>query len=951
MNTPNGKVTFLFTDIEGSTKLSQDFPDSVHATMQRHNSILKKAIESNKGFIFEIVGDAFCSAFENAEDAVKAAVEIQKSLTDEKWEDTPVKVRIGIHSGMAEWNGSQYMGYITLARTQRLMSAAHGEQILISDEAYQRASDNLPGTVSFRDLGVRRLKDLVQPMKLYHIVSPDLPAEFPPLKTLDARPNNLPVQLTNFIGREKEMAEIRKLISEKKLVTLIGPGGTGKTRLALQIGADVIDEFSNGVWITELAPLKEPGLIPLTIAKTLNVNEQPNEEIEVTLINYLKDKEILIILDNCEHLIEACAQIAESLLQNCPRLKIITTSREALRSEGEVTHKVLSLEHPELSETNTPFELSQFEAVRLFIERALAVNPNFRVNNENAPALAQICFHLDGIPLAIELAAARINVISVEKICDKLNDRFKLLTGGKRTALPRQQTLKALIDWSYDLLTDNEKKLFQRLSVFSGSWSLEAAEEICSDDELDTYEIIDIQTNLIDKSLISTTEVNGSMRFRMLETVREYSKEKLGINLGLKQMHLQYFRRLADYEKMTSEEMTQLEWVKMIQADTDNIRAAIQKAIDTDPDEAVDFIDDISKYWNIKGYFKEGLNTVLQFLERNPSVSGESRAKILVCAGSQSMGLGNMVDMEKYARESLSIYRASGEKKGVASSLDLLGCALNLHLGTENEVLEYYNEALSIFRELGLKHRAASTLYNMSFPLMRLGKSEQGLNSRKEALAIFKELNDTEQITLIMTSLGVHEYNSNNFEIAKKYSEESLANSKLLGDNYLISINLINLGCIYTSLKEYEKAYSLLEESIAILKEYGFKSSLLAALMYLGEVSSKLDEEEKAIKLIKESIQMAVNTGIDFFMEYNLYLLGISYFKLKNYDLSVKYFSFQKAYSESYTNPRSPKAMKCIDDYRLRLKEILGEEKYDKSVNEALRMSKEKIFEFSLNGL
>jgi class 3 adenylate cyclase len=489
---PTGNVTFLFTDIEGSTRLSQQFPDSLQSSLDKHHSILNKAIESYNGFVFEIVGDAFCCAFEKAEDAVKAAVHAQLKLKKEKWDEAEIKIRIGIHSGIAEWNGNNYMGYITLARAARVMSSAYGEQVLISNDAYEQCkyefaitlSDidqgiskgggcdqkafNEDHAISFRDLGERRLKDVIQPIRIFQIIASGLREDFPPLNTLDARPNNLPVQLTSFIGREDDIKQIKNLLKRTHLLTLKGSGGVGKTRLALQAGADIIDEFSNGVFIVSLASVDEPSLILQAISKSLGLKEGQSLSPEEMLSGYLKNKEILLILDNCEHLITDCSKISEMLLRKCLKLKIISTSREALNCNGELVYSVQPLSVPDISEEISPEHLTQFESVRLFIERALAINPSFRVNNQNAPFLAELCSRLDGIPLAIELAVARIKILSLEKVCERLSDRFKLLTGGTRTALPRQQTLRALIDWSYELLSENEKTLFSRLSLFSG---------------------------------------------------------------------------------------------------------------------------------------------------------------------------------------------------------------------------------------------------------------------------------------------------------------------------------------------------------------------------------------------------------------------------------------------------------------------------------------------------
>jgi len=534
---PTGTVTFLFTDIEGSTKLSQEFPDTLPIALEKHHSILNVAIESNNGFVFEIIGDAFCCAFLNASDAVKAAYDAQLKLSKVKWDDAVIKVRIGIHSGNVEWNGKRYMGYITLARSARVMSAAYGEQILISNDAYERVKDkstvtnqeigneSLKNEISFRDLGERRLKDVIQPIRLFQIISPSLREDFPPLKTLDARPNNLPVQLTSFIGREEEMKHVKNLLKQTHLLTLTGSGGSGKTRLALQVAADVIDDFANGVWFVELAQLSDPNIILQEIGSALGLKGEGMSNLIDTIIEFLREKELLLILDNCEHLISECARVADALLRSCRKLKILATSREALRVEGETVYRIPSLSVPDIKVNHTLNSLFLYDSVKLFIERASTVNLDFSFSKINAQAVTQICYNLEGIPFAIELAAARVVSLPVEKIAERLNDRFHFLTGGKRTALPRQQTLDNMIDWSYGLLTESEKSILRRMSVFPGGLTLETVEDACSGGNIKTYEVLDLIYSLVIKSLVVSEE--STKTYRLPETVRLYGIKKL----------------------------------------------------------------------------------------------------------------------------------------------------------------------------------------------------------------------------------------------------------------------------------------------------------------------------------------------------------------------------------------------------------------------------------------
>ena len=518
---PTGTVTFLFTDIEGSTPLWEREPSHMHMALARHDAILRAAIIEQGGHVYKNIGDAFQAAFALPAQAVEAALVAQRRLLAETWPtSTSIRVRMGLHIGPAETQGSDYATTHTLNRVARIMSAGHGGQVLLSVEVADLLRDYLPAGVTLRDMGQHRMKGLTQLEHLFQVVAPDLPARFPPLASLDAFPNNLPLQLTSFVGREKEIAEVKRLLGTAHLLTLTGPGGTGKTRLSLQVAAEELSSFPDGVWFIELAPLADPSLAVQIIASALELREQFGRPLVDVITDYLRGKISLLLLDNCEHLVETCAKLAHDLLHACPRLKIMASSREALGVAGETAYRVPSLSLPDAQ------NLTQCESVQLFIERATAAQSRFALTESNARAVAQICQRLDGIPLALELAAARVKVLSVEQIAARLDDRFRLLTGGSRTALPRQQTLRALIDWSYSLLSEQERMLFRRLAVFIGGWTLEAAEAVCASDGIESDEVLDLLTRLVDKSLVSMEEQAGEARYRRLETIRQYSREK-----------------------------------------------------------------------------------------------------------------------------------------------------------------------------------------------------------------------------------------------------------------------------------------------------------------------------------------------------------------------------------------------------------------------------------------
>ncbi|MBK9228297.1 MAG: tetratricopeptide repeat protein [Ignavibacteria bacterium] len=831
---PSGNVTFLFTDIEGSTKLSQEFPHALPAALEKHHSILIKAIESNNGFIFQNVGDAFCCAFGSSEDAVKAAVEIQINLANENWDEAVIRIRIGIHSGNAEWNGKNYMGYITLARAARVMSAAYGGQILVSNDAYKSCKDNCEKVkekdISFRDLGERRLKDVIEPIRLYQVLSKELREEFPPLKTLDARPNNLPIQLTSFIGREKELKDVKDKLRQNRLLTLTGTGGSGKSRLSLQAGADLIDDFENGVWFVELAAVSDPEFLTAAIINALGIKEEPKKTPEETLTDHLKDKEILIILDNCEHLISACADLTERLLTSCSKLKIIATSREALNCAGEQIFKIPALTHPDPNSKDTPEQLTQYESVRLFIERALSVNPKFRVNNENAPALAEVCSRLDGIPLAIELAAARTKVLSVEKIYERLDDRFNLLTGGKRTALPRQQTLRALIDWSYDLLTENEKILWSRLSVFSGGWTLEAAEEICSDEIINKNNIIDQLSELSEKSIINYNE--SRERYNILETIKQYGREKLENENEIFLKHLDHFLELAQKAETELNGSDPKLWLDIIEADHNNFIFSIEWSLSNENIEKGAVIATaLEQFWKIRGHYSTGIRLYENILQ---------------------LDQGNYEEAKKYYEESLVTRKEIGDKSGISITLHNLGI-LAFVKGDYEQAKKFNEDSLAIRKEIGDKHGISFSLQNLGHLALEKGYHEKAKKYFEESLCIRKEIGDKNGIAYFFNYLGNLANYRGDKELAKKYYEDSLKIFKEIGDKRGIADSHHSQGNLASEKGDFALAKNFFEEEMAIRKEIGDKSGISELMIDFGRILAYQRDFELAVKLLSTS--------------------------------------------------------------------------------------------------
>lgn len=944
---PTGIVTFLFTDIEGSTKLSQDFPETLPIVLERHNKIIKDSVESNKGFVFKTVGDAFCCSFENPDDAVRAAVDIQIKLRSEQWADAAIKVRIGIHSGNAEWNGNDYMGYVTLARTQRIMSAAYGGQILISENAKEVLSDGTEDPLSVRDLGNRRLKDLIQPVKLYQIVSSDIQSDFPPLKTLDARPNNLSVQLTNFIGRESDITEIKRKLANARLITLLGPGGTGKTRLSMQIAADMIDEFTNGVFIAELAPISDPSKITQTLMNSLGVNEMKGQSLDIALAEYLRDKEMIIILDNCEHLINECAKIAEQLLVKCQKLKILATSREALNCSGEITYRVPPLSLPDPGKKISPEQLTQYEAVRLFIERALVINHKFRVTNENAPALAHICHQLDGIPLAIELAAARVNVLSAEGINERLNDRFKLLTGGKRTALPRQQTLRALIDWSYDLLSEKEKTLWHSLSVFRGGWTFEACEKICADEVIEEYEILDLLGNLIDKSIVKVTETENTFRYIMLETIRKYGDEKLtesGKRDVLREKHFNYFFELAKDSETGLTGNEQKEWIKRLAVENENIRDSLNWSLSNYPEYSLKMSVALGKFWELRSYFTEGLESLRKSIGISESSELIWKAKALYWTGFFYIHQGNYKESKKYLNQCLGMFIELKNKDLEALTLISLA-TIGLFETDYGNLYSNSEKSLLISQEINNKSYIARNKQNIALGLMQQGKHDAARSMFEESISVYRELNDHAQLAKIIGNIGALEYLLSNYDKAKDAFEESLKIRQELGDRQGIAIALSNLGSVAYMVKDFDESEKRLEESLEITEQIGDKRISVTTLSTLGSIAHDRGDFTKAFNLQRRSIEIANEIGDKYSMAKGIEGFAFILVSLKKYNIGCKMAARYISLLESSNKNIIEGELVRIEEIKTTLKSNLTEPEFRKYWAEGENMTIENVLE------
>ena len=858
---PTGTVTFLFTDIEGSTRLSQHYPEAMPALFARHDQILRQAIEAHNGLVFQIIGDSFSAAFPSARDAVCAALEAQRSLVHEAWSPAPVKVRMGIHTGAAQAEAAfgeiRYSGYTTLALTQRIMSAGHGGQILLSRIAQELTREDLPPQAGLTNMGECTLKDFPHPQQLYQLTADDLPSEFPPLKTLESFNHNLPTQLTSFIGREKEIDELRKLIAEHRLVTLTGSGGAGKTRLALQVAADLLSLFSGGVWFVELAPLVDPALVVQTLLTVFKLREDPQGRrtpLEI-LQDYLHPKSALLILDNCEHLIEACAQVSESLLRACPKLKILASSREALGIPGEIPYRVPSLKTPgstDLMRLENPLEI---DSIRLFVERGTTAKPDFRLTKENTPFIAQVCSRLDGIPLAIELAAARVKVLSPEQIASRLDDRFRLLTGGSRTALPRQQTLRALIDWSYSLLSDPEKMVFRRLAVFTGGWTLEAAESVCGEGR-EGPDILDLMSRLVDKSLVISEESTGGIRYRRLETIRQYSRERFFETEEvetIRDRHLAYYVQFSEEIERGLRGPARKIWAYRSEEEQENLQTAVEWALARDPESSLRIASNMVVGISSGGYSVEGfrwLRDSTRAMEAKLSIIPlPVRAKALGALAFIYVSMGRERDAYSFAEQSIALYRQLGDKSGLASALLVASIPLESS-GRLVEAESALKEARALAEAEKNGFLGAWILNSLARVTARLhGDMQAAWDLTEEALRLTSDAGMEWHVANAYEMRGFLAAYSSRYEEARQFFEVSMDAYRNVGAHFNVLLNKSNLAHLERQFGHHEQALERYRESIVGFRDVGQLGAVAHQLECFGFLAMEEDQTERALKL------------------------------------------------------------------------------------------------------
>ena len=828
-------ITFLFTDIEGSSRLWERFPEAMARALARHDHLMREVCRSHRGEVFKTMGDAFCVAFANVPDAARAALAAQRGLAAENWDETcSIRVRIAMHTGEAEERDGDYFGR-TLNRVARLLAAGHGGQTLFSQAAAERVADALPPGVTLRDLGERRLKDLTRPERIYQLVAPDLPSEFPPLRSLEVLPNNLPAQVSSFIGRVEEMAEVKRLLTGTRLLTLTGPGGTGKTRLSIQTAADLLESYPHGVWLVELATLSESSLVPEAIAAVLEVREEGGRPLVETLIDWLRPRRLLLVLDNCEPLVAACAELATALLRRCPELRILASSREPLGIAGESIWPVPSLDVPHFSRTGDDLPdlagLARLDAVQLFVERAAAVHPAFALTPENAATVARICWRLDGIPLAIELAAARVKLLTPAQILARIDDRFRLLTGGSRSALPRQQTLGALIDWSYDLLSENERALLRRMVVFAGGRTLEMVEEVCAGDGIDASEVFDLLGALVDKSLVMIEPgPDADNRYTLLESVWDYGEQKLasaGETTRYRDRHLDFFVRYAEEAESALNGPKQIECLDRIAAYHYNFRYALRWSV-----ESLDRIERglrlasaLARYWEVRNYLEEARDQFKELLDKaDDRVSAAVRARSWLGAGRLAWCQDRGEDALRYYEDARRLFVQIGDRVQAGLVHAMLGFA-ERNEGRNDAARAHFEQADALAAETGSERLLATAQSGLSSLAADAGEFEKARELKERSLTLFHRLGDLWIVGLISWSLAKVAIATGDHEAALRHLRESVELTAALGNKWSVPYALESFGDIAANEGDATRAARLYGAASALREALGLRLS------------------------------------------------------------------------------------------------------------------------------
>jgi predicted ATPase/class 3 adenylate cyclase len=859
----DGVLTVLVADIRGYTAFTHLHGDAAGAALASRFAVLAEEIVATQGGrVVEVRGDEVLAVFTSARAALRAATDLQARSAAEASAALPLQAGVGLDVGEPVAVAGGYRGEAINVAARLCAQAGPGE--VLASEAVIHLARRVEG-LAYHERGELVLKGLPRPVRTWSVQadSGEMESiETPPSTTTPAAlvapvRHNLPAAPSSFVGREHERAAVRTLLAEARLVTLVGSGGVGKTRLALAVAEELVDHYRDGVWLVELAALAEDRLVPQTVLETLGTREEAGRPLLATLTDHLKDRRLLLVLDNCEHLVTACAALAEAVLRRCPGVRILTTSREGLEVAGEHRYRVPSLPIPDPDHLPPPERLAESAAVALFVARARERRGDFVLTAQNARAVAQVCARLDGIPLAIELAAARVDSLGVEGLATRLDDRFRLLTGGPRTALPRQRTLRAALDWSYDLLSEPEQLLLDRLSVFAGGWTLAAAEAVCAGEGVEDWEVLDLLCSLVNKSLVQTEQAGGQVRYTLLETVRQYGQERLAVAGRVERprdRHLAWYLALAEEAAPHLQSAEQVLYIDRLEREHDNVRAALRWARERGAaEERLRLAGALGYFWLTRGYSGEGRGWLEGALAAGAEGSAVARARALTAAGDLASWQGDFSAGVVRLEQSLALYRALGDVQAIALGLVLLGAAVERQ-GDYTRAMLLQEESLALHRALGDRRGIPYSLHNLGKVAYARGEYERAAALYEESVALCREAEIRSGVAYSLSWLACAVERQGAYARAGALQEEALPLWQAVGNRLGISWSLMNLGWALLALGKDQRAMAYLEEGLALAREVGAYRSVPEALTYLGWAAYRRGEHERAAALQEQAL-------------------------------------------------------------------------------------------------
>ena len=915
-------LTFLFTDIEGSTALLRRLGDDAYSrVLSEHHRIIRDALASHEGDEQGTQGDSFFAAFTSPKACVAAAIEMQSALSHQEWpRGEQLRVRMGIHTGEVAEVSTGLVGY-EVHRAARIAAVGHGGQVLLSSATAGLIEDTLPPEVSLRDLGSHRLKDLGRPETIFQLVAEGLESEFEPLRSLDnpELTNNLPASLNPFIGRLAELEEARRLVLESRLVTLTGAGGSGKTRLALQVAAELLDGSGEGVWFVELAPVTEPDQVPSTVVSAMQLRQESDASPLDGLVKMLRSQNALIVLDNCEHVIDSVAKMVDVIGRNCPRVSIIVTSREPLGVDGERVYRVRSLSLP-ADDVEGVQDLEGSDAVELFVARARAKDSTFELTDSVAPLVASVCRRLDGIPLAIELAASRLSSMSLEDLHGRLDQRFRLLTGGSRNALPRQQTLGATVAWSYDLLTDPERDLLRRLSVFVGGFDLQGAEAVCAGGGFESFDVADILSSLVNKSLVTAERISTSLRYRLLETIRQYAADQLiesggGVDSArTRQLHAEHYLQMCLDAQPELIGPKQGQWLRRLDVEYDNLLATFN-TLSADPNRTADVL---ALGVALPRFVITRRNPVLpnfirDALSRDVDVPTSLRAEAL-------LALSTMVEL------------ISSQERAVHFADELSEQALALAGELDDD-----------FTARALATRAGT--------LLALGRNDLALDCANGSLELARRINDPRRIGEALAAVALIDFTA--AEVRARILE-ALGIFRQVNDSYWISLLLGFLSVShFETLQDVRDSRVINEEAMQLAEEIGSTQHLILLGYLAGAFSLYLGEIDLAVQQSKRALRLSRRYGSQVHMDYWIvFTLACCATLQDRFLLGAQLLGAHEGIEDRATEPIAgfwtPMEVEMRERNRTMLREALGDEEFERAISVGKGLSADRLYDLAM---